>query len=312
MGGAPRAIIALALALLVGGCGSQALETSNGSPVALTVAVPAPMRGELAAIVRSVDPRARVATISPRPGTPPRSDVVIAIAATDFVAHPRLIRAGFAADSYLGRLASSIVAFGVAPGNPHRVRTWGDLLSPSVRMVVTDPMGDDGGRLEVLSAATAIFTARHRNRFAQDYVRRLLTKADLVPTENGAVARFASGQADVVVTTEDRLLAARDRGVPVKLVYPPVATPVVLEIGVAAHARHPVAGQALVDALRAPGAQRALARAGLRPVLDGFASPDRFRAFDSASDPSIMGDRQLVARSYFGRNGVVRDARRAR
>jgi ABC-type sulfate transport system substrate-binding protein len=299
------AIAALGAALTLAGCRSDALDGPGGRPVALTVAVPAPLRGELAAIVHSIDARATVVALSAQPGPAPATDVVLAIAATDFVAHPGLMAPGFHDDSFLGKFASSVVAFGVAPGNPHGIHDWGDLMRPGVRAAITDPDGADGGRLEVLSAATAIVVRRHHNRFARDYVRRLLTRAAVAPTEAAAVTRFATGGADAVVTTEDRLLAARDRGVALDIVYPPTPVPVVVAIGVGSRSAHPKAAQALVDALRQPGPQKALARDGLRPVLVGYAPPDRFPALSATHTPAILGTPALVARSYFGPKGVV-------
>ena len=143
-------------------------------------------------------------------------------------------------------------------------------------------------------------------------MRRLLASATVVPDEAAAVTQFAAGRADVVVSTESRLLVARDRGVALRIVYPPTPMPIVIAAGVAADAQRPRAAQALVDALHAPGPQKALARAGLRPVLVGYAPPDRFPALARGHTPAILGKAALVDSSYFGPTGVAAQAQALR
>ena len=107
------------------------------------------------------------------------------------------------------------------PGNPLNIRGWRDLLKPQARVALADPLGRDGDRLDVLSAVIAIVAARQHNAPAKDYVRRLLSRADVSRDDGDAVDRFSSGDANVVVTTENRLIAARDRGVALQIVHPP-------------------------------------------------------------------------------------------
>jgi hypothetical protein len=122
--GAPLVIAALGIALTLAGCRASALDGAGGRPVALKVAVPAPLRSELIPIVHSIDANAVVTALGPNPGPIGPADVVMAIGSTDAVAHPGLMAPGFAVDSFRGQLASSVVAFGVTPGNPRGVHTW--------------------------------------------------------------------------------------------------------------------------------------------------------------------------------------------
>ncbi len=270
--------------------------------------MPAPLRAELGAIVRMVDPRATIVTLSPDAGPAPRADAVLAITATDFPRHPDLMAPDYNADNFGGRLASTVVAIGVRPGNPLNIRGWGDLLNPRARVALADPLGRDGDRLAVLSAVIAIVAARKHNAPAKDYVRRLLSRADVARDDGDAVDRFASGEANVVVTTENRLIAARDRGVALQIIHPPSPMPIAVAAGVARSSAHPVAAQALIDRLHDPGPQKALARAGMRPVLVGYAPPDRFSPLGRGHTPAILGKPALVDRSYFGPRGVVAQA----
>ncbi len=302
------AAAAISVAAVLAGCGSNALNGRDGRPVALTVAVSAPLRGALAPIVRSADPRARIVTLSPDRPPPPRADVVLAIIATDFPTHLSLMASGFNSDSFGGRLGATAVAFGVRPGNPLNLHRWRDLLGPGVRVALADPLGADDNRLEVLSAVTTIVGARHHNAPARDYVGRLLRRAEVAPNEEDAVTLFATGHADVVVSTENHLLDARARGVPLAVVYPPTPMPISIAAGVGADAARPKAAQALVDELHQPGPQKALARVGLRPVLVGYAPPDRFPVLPPGHTPAILGKAALVDRAYFGPDGVVAQA----
>src|SRR5262249_54542018 len=155
---------------------------------------------ELGAAVRAVDSPARIVTLSPDSGPAPRADAVLAITATDFPRHPDLMAPGYNADNFGGRLASTVVAIGVKPGNPLSIRGGGDLLRPGARVALAAPLGPDGDRLAVLSAIVSIVAAQKHNAPAKNYVRQLLAAADVARDDTAAVARFADGRANVVVT----------------------------------------------------------------------------------------------------------------
>ena len=295
----------LAAAAALAGCGSDPLDGRGGRPIPLTVAVSAPLRADLAPIIRQTDPAVRIVTLAPDAAPPPRTDVVLAITATDFPGQLPLMAPGFNKDSFGGRLGSTVVAFGVPPGNPLRLRRWRDLLSPGVRVAIADPLGPTDNRLEVLAAVTTIVGARHHNAPARDYIGRLFTRAAVAPTEKDALNLFATGHANAVVSTENHLLEAKADGVPLKIIYPPTPMPISIAAGVGSSAARPKAAQGLVDALHEPGPQKALARAGLRPVLVSYAPPDRFPVLAPGHTPAILGEANLVTRAYFGPKGVV-------
>jgi ABC-type Fe3+ transport system substrate-binding protein len=309
---APRrlrlALLAIGLAAALGGCGSDPIDGPGGFPIPLTVAVSAPLRSDLAPIVRQADPAVRIVTLPPNAPPPRRTDVVLAITATDFPSHMPLMAPDFNDDSFAGRLGATAVAFGVAPGNPLDVHRWRDLLNPGVRVAIADPLAPQDNRLEVLAAATTIVGARHHNAPAREFVARLFRRAEVAPTETAALNLFATGDADVVVSTESHLLEAQAGGVALTVVYPPTPMPITIAAGVGIDAARPKAAQGLVDALHMPGPQKALARAGLRPVLVSYAPPDRFPVLPPGHTPAILGKSDLVTRAYFGPDGVVAQA----
>ncbi len=168
---------------------------------------------------------------------------------------------------------TSTIVFLVRKGNPKRIRDWGDLVRPGVKVITPNPKTSGGARWNYLAAwgyAERRFGSAGRTR---DYMTRLFRNVPVLDSgARGATTTFVErGQGDVLLSWENEAFLAVNklgRG-KFEIVVPSVSIlaepPVALVDAVADRKGTRAAAEAYLKYLYTPEAQELIARHYYRP-----------------------------------------------
>ncbi len=214
-----------------------------------------------------------------------------------------------------GIASQSVVVLVVRPGNPLGVSDWADLTAPGVEVVTPNPGSSGAARWNVLAAwasAGGSLAPTAGPAAGEDYLAALLSNVVAYPgSGRDATTAFAAGTGDVLISTENEAILARQRGEDVEYVIPP--TTFLVQNPAAVTTGAPASAQDYLDHLRGPEGQRALASTGFRPLGDvgdvvvpgasdparPFPEPSRLITLDD------VGGWAAVDAHLFGSDGVV-------
>lgn len=233
----------------------------------------------------------------------------------------RLVDAGRVATTWddgptAGIASQSVVVLVVRPGNPLGISSWADLTAPGVEVVTPNPGSSGAARWNVVAAWAAaggsVARTASTTSDADAFLARLLDNVGAYPgSGRDATTAFAAGTGDVLISTENEAILARQEGEALEYVVPSttllVQNPAAVTVGADPHA------QDYLDHLRGPAGQRALASTGFRPlgdvgtvVVEGatdpahpFPEPDRLLTLED------VGGWDAVDAHLFGSDGVV-------
>jgi sulfate transport system substrate-binding protein len=195
----------------------------------------------------------------------------------DYLVRKKLVPKNWNANAHRGITSDSVVVFVVRDGNPKHIRGWGDLLKPGIQVITPNPFTSGGARWNVMAAYGAQRRGGTSDKQAIKYLYKLFRHVPVQPdSARAALAIFAQGKGDVLLTYENEAIYANKKGVHTDYHVPRatmlIETPAALtKTGV----RKPAA-QAFYRYLWSHTAQRAFADQGYRPVLKSVAKSYRF------------------------------------
>ena len=212
------------------------------------------------------------------------ADIVAPSVAADLLpmVEAELIPRRWNAGAERGMVTNSVVVLMVRRDNPHGIRGWQDLVRPRLRLLTADPSTSGVARWALLAAYGAQLergrTPAQARQHLLELVRNLSFEGKSI---RDALAGFAGGEGDVLITSEAEALAARRKGSPLEYVVPDET--ILIENPVSVTRSAPPSARAFVDFLRSEAAQRVFAEEGHRPVLEsaraGFEFPTPSRLF---------------------------------
>jgi sulfate/thiosulfate-binding protein len=188
-----------------------------------------------------------------------------------------LVPRNWAANAHRGIVSDSVVVFVVRDGNPKHIKGWGDLVKPGIQVITPNPFTSGGARWNVMAAYGAQRRAGKTDKQAIAYLYKLFRHVPVQPdSARNALAIFAQGKGDVLITYENEAIYAEKKGVHTEYRTPRatmlIETPVALtKTGLA----KPVA-KAFYRFLWSATAQKAFAAQGYRPVVRSVAKGYRF------------------------------------
>lgn len=177
-----------------------------------------------------------------------------------------------------GVVSSSVVVIGVRPGNPKGVRDWADLGRPGVEVLTPNVRTSGGAMWNVLGVVGAARRGHVGADTSEAHAEAVLAGVlqNVRVMDKGArdsMISFEKGIGDAIISYENELVVAALAGQKLDTVIP--SSTVIIQnpaavIDVYAE-RHGVTdlADAFVAFLTEPAQQTALARYGLRPVVDG-------------------------------------------
>jgi sulfate/thiosulfate transport system substrate-binding protein len=178
---------------------------------------------------------------------------------------------------YHGIVANSVVAFAVRKGNPQGVKTWRDIAQPNIEVVLPNPFKSNSGLWAVAAAYGAQRELGRDNQTGVQYLASLLRNVPVQDaTDQLSLKRFLRGQGDVFVGSEAEIQRAIKGGAKLDLVVPKQTLTIDLPLAAAAKPSNAAAATAFLKYAWSPDGQRALATAGLRPVVHSAEPKDAF------------------------------------
>jgi sulfate/thiosulfate transport system substrate-binding protein len=238
------------------------------------------------------------------------ADIVHFSIATDVdrLADAKLIDKSWAANTYHGVPADSVVVFVLRNGNPKHIKTWDDLVKPGVDVVFPNPFSSGGARWDVMAAYGAQLREGKTHRQAVAYLTQLFRHNVSQDTSGrNALNTFLSGKGDVLLTYESDAKSAQAQGKSVFYAIPKATLQIETPVA-ALNTGNKAAALKFVNWLYTPAAQTIFAQNGFRPV-----DPTVFRKFKLQFPPRpqlfkigyVGGWKKVNVRFFDPTNGIV-------
>ena len=185
----------------------------------------------------------------------------------------RLVDAGLVSDTWddgpnKGVVSSSIVVFGVRPGNPLGIDSWDDLIQDGIEIVSPNPASSGAARWNALAAWGQVVEHGGTEEEANEFLAALFGNVVALPNSGrDATQAFLSGTGNVFLTYENEAILARQNGQDIDYVIPDT-TLLIENPGAVLLDGNPRANDWLEFVL-GTGGQGEFAKKGFRPIIDG-------------------------------------------
>jgi sulfate/thiosulfate transport system substrate-binding protein len=188
-----------------------------------------------------------------------------------------LVPKNWAANSHRGIVSDSVVVFVVRDGNPKKIKGWGDLVKPGVQVISPNPFTSGGARWNVMAAYGAQRRAGKTDKQAIAYLYKLFRHIPVQPdSARNALAIFAQGKGDVLLTYENEAIYADKKGVHTEYRTPKATLLIETPAALTKTGLKKPAAKAFYKYLWSSTAQKAFAAQGYRPVVKSVAKGYRF------------------------------------
>jgi sulfate transport system substrate-binding protein len=188
-----------------------------------------------------------------------------------------LVPKNWAANSHRGIVSDSVVVFVVRDGNPKHIKGWGDLVKPGVQVISPNPFTSGGARWNVMAAYGAQRRAGKTDKQAVQYLYKLFRHIPVQPdSARNALAIFAQGKGDVLLTYENEAIYAEKKGVHTEYKTPKATLLIETPVALTKSGLKKPAAKAFYKYLWSSTAQKAFAAQGYRPVVKSVAKGYRF------------------------------------
>ena len=188
-----------------------------------------------------------------------------------------LVPKNWAANSHRGIVSDSVVVFVVRGGNPKHIKGWGDLVKPGVQVISPNPFTSGGARWNVMAAYGAQRRAGKTDKQAIGYLYKLFKHIPVQPdSARNALAIFAQGKGDVLLTYENEAIYAEKKGVHTEYKTPKATLLIETPVALTKTGLKKPAAKAFYKFLWSSTAQKAFAAQGYRPVVKGVAKSYKF------------------------------------
>ena len=177
-----------------------------------------------------------------------------------------------------GLITTSVVSFVVREGNPKNIKTWEDLLEPGVEVLTPNPFSSGAAKWNLLAGYGHASQGGKDAEAGLDYVRELLTEHVRVQDKSGreALQNFIGGNGDVLLSYEYEAITANKSGENLEYVIPDDT--IKIDIDIATTKEAPAEAQAFLDYVLSKPGQEKFAAWGYRPVNEEVlaANKDKF------------------------------------
>ena len=195
----------------------------------------------------------------------------------DLLAGKGLVPRNWAASPHRGIVSDSVVVFVVRDGNPKHIRGWGDLVKPGIQVITPNPFTSGGARWNVMAAYGAQRRAGKTDKQAIAYLYRFFRHVPVQPdSARNALAIFAQGKGDVLITYENEAIYAEKKGVHTEYKTPRATMLIETPAALTKTGLKKPAAKAFYRYLWSATAQKAFASQGYRPVVKSAAKGYRF------------------------------------
>ena len=218
---------------------------------------------------------------------------------------------------YPSAYASTIV-FLVRKGNLKKLKDWGDLARPDIKVVTANPKLSESGRWNYLAAwGYALRQSGGNEQAAREFVSQLYANAQMVDYEdkkpgNSTTAFVFLNTGDVLLTWENEahLIVQNSGKDEFEIVTPSISIVAEHVTSVTEKAAHgkglPGVAASYIEYLYTPEAQHIAARHYYRPRNPSIAAgyEDRFPHLELFNVDEVSGSWQKAQKIHFSRGGV--------
>jgi sulfate/thiosulfate transport system substrate-binding protein len=195
----------------------------------------------------------------------------------DLLVRKGIVPKNWKSNAHRGIVNDSIVVFVVRDGNPKHVKGWGDLVKPGVKVITPNPFTSGGARWNVMAAYGALRRQGKSDKQAVQYLKKLFHHVAAQPdSARAALAIFAQGQGDVLLTYENDAIYAEKKGVHTEYHIPKATLLIETPAALTKSGLKKPAAKAFYRYLWSSTAQKAFADQGYRPVVKSMAKGYRF------------------------------------
>jgi sulfate/thiosulfate transport system substrate-binding protein len=188
-----------------------------------------------------------------------------------------LVPKNWNANSHRGIVSDSVVVFVVRDGNPKKIKAWGDMVKPGVQVISPNPFTSGGARWNVMAAYGAQRRAGKTDKQAIAYLYKLFKHMPVQPASaREALAIFAQGKGDVLITYENEAIYAEKKGVHTEYHTPKATLLIETPVALTKKGLKKPAAKAFYRYLWSGTAQKAFASQGYRPVVKSVAKSYKF------------------------------------
>jgi sulfate/thiosulfate-binding protein len=186
-----------------------------------------------------------------------------------------LVASDWNQDKYDGFVTTSVVAFGVRPGNPKNIDSWDDLVTGDVEIITPNPFTSGGAQWNLMAAYGAQLEQGKSEEEALEFVRQILANTPVQDASaRDSLQTFVGGKGDVLLTYENEAIAAQQAGEDIEYVIPDET--ILIENPVAVTEDSDPKAQAFRDFVFTEEAQRIYQEKGYRPILKQLHDEERF------------------------------------
>ena len=115
------------------------------------------------------------------------------------------------------------IVFVTRPGNPKKVSSFSDLSQPRLAIIHADPNDSGVGQWALLAEYGSILREKQDRQLAKQQTLDIWQNVRvLAPSARAVMTLFELGAADVLVTYEQDARLAKNRGIPLEIVFPEV------------------------------------------------------------------------------------------
>jgi sulfate/thiosulfate transport system substrate-binding protein len=139
----------------------------------------------------------------------------------------RLVDAGLVAPDYAeteengGVVQTSVVSFGVRPGNPKDIQDWDDLTREDVEVITPNPFTSGGARWNIMAAYGQVIENGGTEEEALAFVEQVLGNTVVQDASaRDSLNTFVGGQGDVIISYENEIIGAQNAGEELELITP--------------------------------------------------------------------------------------------
>jgi sulfate transport system substrate-binding protein len=220
-----------------------------------------------------------------------------------------------------GMVSTSVVVFGVRPGNPKGLEDWDDLAAEGVEILTPDPASSGGARWNIVSLWGSALNgyagvAKGDEAGATELLQGLLGNV-IVFDKNArdSIQNFEAGNGDVAITYENEVLTAQAAGEDNPAVYPPssvlIENPVaVVDANVDKHCVRDVA-EAFVEFLHTPEVKEMYTEIGFlrsTDIEEAKKGGGQFPPMEDLWDVDEFGGWDALNEELFSDSGIATQA----
>jgi sulfate transport system substrate-binding protein len=212
-----------------------------------------------------------------------------------------------------GLVSDSVVVIAVRKGNPKHICGWDDLVKPGIKIVTPSPATSGSAKWNILAAYQHVLQTGGTEEQAKAYLTKFFDNV-VVRAQSGAAAttQFVSGTGDVLISSENEVISARQAGQDIDYVVP--AQSILIENPAAVTKDGSASAKNFLAYVQSKEGQTIFAQKGFRPVVAGV-TPGNVEGANDPANPfpnpqklvtiDDLGGWDKVNDVYFGDNGIV-------